>query len=112
MKSRAMETVDGIGGLLAVLIILVITLVFCVIFHPIVSGWWAWQCLKEKDSDWKKFSDLFSQGLVFGICSVLLVFMPWPGKSIFLLPLIIYIAVGNDVFDTIDEKQQYGMIRD
>lgn len=104
-----METVDGIGGLLAVLVILVVYLAFCVIFYPVVSGWWAWQCFKEKDSDWKKFLTFFFQGLVFGACFVFLVFLPWPGKSIFLLPLIIYIAVGNDMFDAIDEKQQCGI---
>ncbi|MDP2705776.1 MAG: hypothetical protein Q8O49_01045 [bacterium] len=110
MKAWAVETIDGIGGLLAVLAILVISLAFCVVFHPIVSGWWTWQCFKEKDPDWKKFSTFFFQGIVFLACFVLIVILPWPGKFLALLPAVLYIAVGNDMFDAIDEKQQYGMI--
>lgn len=110
MKAWAIDTIDGIFGIIAVLGFLVVYLVLCAICHPVISGWWARQCFKEGDPDWKKFLKFFLQGLVFGSSVILVAFAPWPGKIILLLPLVVYIAVGNDLFDAIDEKQQYGKI--
>ncbi len=112
MRESITEVADGIIGLLFFLAAVILQVVFSAVFHPIVAAWWARGCFEDRDPDWRKFFGLFLQGIVFLAGVVFMVVgLPGLGKLLALLPLIVYIGVGVDLFDAVDDKQQYGHIR-